>query len=381
MNIGTNIKKLRRERDITQEQLAEYLNISVSAISQWESGKTTPDISLLAPLANIFDVTSDVLLGIDITVKENRIKDIINQARQAREYGSVDCEKSIEILRAGLKEYPNSYEIMADLMSCIRIFRFLGEGMEDGEAILLLNEVISIGEKILAECTNDSCRYNAIHELCPAYADPVIGKTDKALELAEKMPHHVGGREFLLESIYQGEKKLEKMQQNMAQLLTSLISTMSSYINEISRNDKKNGAYNDYYTVEDGIALCKKFITLIEVMLEDGDYGSYGRFMLGMGTTMARFYMKLKDFESAIKALRLSAEYAIKFDTEYIPDKPKSSLLFKNITHNYIIINMEAAMSLLELMRQPTFDPIRENADFIGIEKRLKNHKNKLPAS
>jgi transcriptional regulator with XRE-family HTH domain len=76
MNIGTNIKRLRRERDITQEQLAEYLNISISAISQWECEKTAPDISLLAPLANIFDVSADVLLGIDVINKEKQIHDI-----------------------------------------------------------------------------------------------------------------------------------------------------------------------------------------------------------------------------------------------------------------------------------------------------------------
>ena len=44
MEIGTIIKKYRRERDMTQEQLAEYLRVSVSAVSQWESGKTAPDL-------------------------------------------------------------------------------------------------------------------------------------------------------------------------------------------------------------------------------------------------------------------------------------------------------------------------------------------------
>ena len=38
MNIGMTIKKYRKKRDLTQEQLSEYLNVSVSAVSQWESG-------------------------------------------------------------------------------------------------------------------------------------------------------------------------------------------------------------------------------------------------------------------------------------------------------------------------------------------------------
>ncbi|MBO5228528.1 MAG: helix-turn-helix transcriptional regulator [Lachnospiraceae bacterium] len=76
MSIGTTIKKLRRERDITQEQLAEYLGISSKAISQWECDKTMPDISQLPLLANIFNVTTDEILGVNIDKREKRIDDI-----------------------------------------------------------------------------------------------------------------------------------------------------------------------------------------------------------------------------------------------------------------------------------------------------------------
>ena len=66
MSIGTTIKKLRRDRNITQEQLAELLGVSTNAVSQWECDKTAPDISHLPVLANIFEVSADVLLEIDI---------------------------------------------------------------------------------------------------------------------------------------------------------------------------------------------------------------------------------------------------------------------------------------------------------------------------
>ena len=66
MSIGTTIKKLRRERDMTQEQLAEYLGITANAVSQWECDRTCPDISLLPSICNLFNVSSDELLGIDV---------------------------------------------------------------------------------------------------------------------------------------------------------------------------------------------------------------------------------------------------------------------------------------------------------------------------
>ena len=65
MSFGKVIKKLRRNADMTQEQLAEMLSISPQAVSRWETDTAMPDISLLRPLSNIFGVTADVLLEID----------------------------------------------------------------------------------------------------------------------------------------------------------------------------------------------------------------------------------------------------------------------------------------------------------------------------
>ena len=80
MNIGSTIKKLRRERDMTQEQLAECLGIAAASVSQWECGKTSPDISQLPVLAHIFEVTTDHLLGVDVDSKEKEIERIVKEA-------------------------------------------------------------------------------------------------------------------------------------------------------------------------------------------------------------------------------------------------------------------------------------------------------------
>ena len=76
MSIGTTIKKLRRERNMTQEQLAEYLGITANAVSQWECDRTAPDISQLPMLARILQVTTDRLLGVDFSRDEAEIERI-----------------------------------------------------------------------------------------------------------------------------------------------------------------------------------------------------------------------------------------------------------------------------------------------------------------
>ena len=62
MTFGKTIKELRQNHAMTQERLAELLNISPQAVSRWETGAAMPDISLIPPLANLFGVTTDYLL-------------------------------------------------------------------------------------------------------------------------------------------------------------------------------------------------------------------------------------------------------------------------------------------------------------------------------
>ena len=64
MSFGSVLKELRKENNMTQEQLAQKLSISPQAVSRWETGFAMPDISLIVPIAEIFAVSTDVLLGL-----------------------------------------------------------------------------------------------------------------------------------------------------------------------------------------------------------------------------------------------------------------------------------------------------------------------------
>ena len=76
-NIGKNISSRRKNLCITQEQLAEKLNVTRQAVSNWENGKTEPDIETLTKIAQIFDISIDELVdGIPKDIKELRGKSI-----------------------------------------------------------------------------------------------------------------------------------------------------------------------------------------------------------------------------------------------------------------------------------------------------------------
>ena len=63
MELGKNICDLRREKGITQEELAAELGVTAAAVSKWEKGNTLPDVLMLCAIADWFGITTDALLG------------------------------------------------------------------------------------------------------------------------------------------------------------------------------------------------------------------------------------------------------------------------------------------------------------------------------
>ena len=63
IRLGDSIRKLRKESGLTQEQLAEALGVSVSAVHKWESGKATPELEMLVDIAEFFETSVDAMLN------------------------------------------------------------------------------------------------------------------------------------------------------------------------------------------------------------------------------------------------------------------------------------------------------------------------------
>ena len=73
LHLPENLKKYRLLKNLTQEDVAEYLGITAQSVSKWERGESYPDITFLPALANIFETSVDLLIGMDtIRAEETR---------------------------------------------------------------------------------------------------------------------------------------------------------------------------------------------------------------------------------------------------------------------------------------------------------------------
>ena len=76
MNIGEKIYNLRKKKNLSQEDLANILNVSRQTISKWETGESNPDIDKIVPLCNFFEISTDEFLkGRDIVYEKKLDKE------------------------------------------------------------------------------------------------------------------------------------------------------------------------------------------------------------------------------------------------------------------------------------------------------------------
>ena len=117
LKIGTIIKKLRAENNITQDALTTTLGVTPQAISRWESESGYPDIELLPALADFFAVSVDELIGYRLSEREEELAGIKEEMNRLSEVGSL--EEQLAYARNAFLRYPNDYAIREQLAVCL----------------------------------------------------------------------------------------------------------------------------------------------------------------------------------------------------------------------------------------------------------------------
>lgn len=108
VKIAENIRIQRKRRNLTQEQLAEAMGVTVGAVSKWEKGASVPDIALIMELADFFETSVDVLLG--YAWRQHSQSKAVEEIRLLRREKRFD--EGIRAAEKALQKYPNSFEVV-----------------------------------------------------------------------------------------------------------------------------------------------------------------------------------------------------------------------------------------------------------------------------
>ena len=109
MEIGKRIQCLRREKKLTQEQLASALGVTSAAVSKWETNAAMPDVTMLCPLARMLGITVDGLLDFRPALEQEEINALLEDRRKLFEEGRL--EEAAASCEALLREYPSDLRL------------------------------------------------------------------------------------------------------------------------------------------------------------------------------------------------------------------------------------------------------------------------------
>lgn len=176
MNIGTKIRELRKNKGITQEQLASALGITSQAVSKWEMSTGYPDISMLPIIAGYFGVSMDTLFNYDADKLEENIMSVLYNSR-----GGCPFEEAEKILLAGIFDYPNGYILKRELLEW-----YAGE-IRAHDRTDLVEKALELGKQICEECEDSFIYLGVMGDMADIYI--TTGRYNEGKKLIESMPY------------------------------------------------------------------------------------------------------------------------------------------------------------------------------------------------
>lgn len=304
IHIGETIKRLRKERNLTQEALANFIGVSYQSVSKWERYESYPDITLIPSIASFFGVTTDTLLGVNTVDTENRTKEY------EEKYKSLISERKYDeaskLMKEAIAEFPGNYSFLANYMHSLTLIY----PYRDARNLNIRPEVERVYNIIQNYCTNDRLRVwtkglmcNFIQELSETENSGVdISEIDPILE---EMPIMRNTKDYMAMMLYpHGSEK-----RNMA--CAKGLSEMIQLIGEIINRKASKILERDPDIIE-------AYLNFVNTAMPDSDYGQSSYLVIFNYGYLGVIKHNNGDDKGALECFRKEAELAVKY--EAMPD-------------------------------------------------------------
>lgn len=370
MNIyfSENIKQLRKERDLTQEALADFLGVSFQAVSKWERGESYPDIELLPTIADFFSVSTDDLLGVDKAKNEEEIIAIIEKYDK-KDYKGTDG--AFGFMTEAHKNYPNDYRIAVRYMQ-----ELINDVDINKDELKHKKEIESIYNRIHNYCTDDRIRIWAKWALVHYYLMFISHNKksevsmDDLYKIIDTMPKLSNSREVMLSYVSFDEDEIKSGCRNLIEeMLIQFVNAASRFCFVYGRAGRGMTA-RDIETATEGELLMKK---ILELFYPDGNYGKCWRYAIYNYGNLGNLYHLAGDNDKAFESLKKCAQLAKHFDT--MPNiTERHGLFFEGEKLNKqkdvnVYLDTSVCMQMTNLMQNnyPLSDEFKSKPEFQEI--------------
>ncbi len=202
MRISEVIRTYRKKEDLTQEQIANYLNISAPAVNKWENGISCPDIALLAPLARVLKIDVNTLLAFNEELTDVEVKKL---TKEVGEMASKDgFQKAFEKASDLIKQYPSCDDLTFWISTVLRI-HLLGPQIEEKDKY---ERKIITWLELVAGSSKEKTASMAKLDLSAIYRTKKEYK--RAQELLDKIPEVEVDKKIQQALLYESSGKIDE---------------------------------------------------------------------------------------------------------------------------------------------------------------------------
>ncbi|MBV4428668.1 helix-turn-helix domain-containing protein [Clostridium tyrobutyricum] len=363
LNIGKCIIQKRKERKITQQQLADYIGVSKASVSKWESGLSYPDILLLPQLAAYFNISVDELMGYSPQLAKEDIKKIYNKL--SHEFTVKTFDEVMEQCNKLIKKYYSCFPFLLSMVQLLLNY----SGLIKDETIKkeIFQQCILLSRRVKEESENISDIKNANTK--EALAEMALGNSPKVIHLLDNKLAPYSGDDVILVNAYrmQGETAQAKVV-NQILLYNNVINTLALLHNYLSLNMKEPVLFEKIYS--QGIQIIESF-ELTDILTND---------VFGIHSTAAQGYLIQQERQKAMDALDryvntiCSIQFPLSFKAnEYFNQVAKwfedNNCIGTNVPVDEITLKKTFICIVAE---NPAFTPLREDERYKLIVKKLK---------
>lgn len=201
MDFGTNLKQLRKDKNLTQEELAEYLGVSPQTVSKWENNLSMPDISALPVMADYFGISLDSLLLHNADQRDKEMKDFAKHIHELADSGNMAEAYTT------LKEAMVKWALSASINHLMSWAAYKLSKEKDGEMRQqLLEEALMYADRAIRLDAGETSR-TAQAKMTKCYCMMDLGRKAEAVKVANSLPSLYSTRERVLALITDGTEK------------------------------------------------------------------------------------------------------------------------------------------------------------------------------
>jgi transcriptional regulator with XRE-family HTH domain len=228
INIGKIIVSKRREKGLTQEDLAAYIGVSKASVSKWETGQSYPDITFLPQLGAYFNISIDELMGYSPQLTATDIKAVYH--RLADDFAAKPVAEVLTECETIIKKYYSCFPLLLQMAVLLANHHMLAPEPETHQTIL--ETAVTLCQRIRAESDDMTLAQDTIAIESTCYL--MLNQPAKVMELVGETVRPFPTDTEMLAQAYQmagnPDKARQVLQISSYQHLLMLVSTTPSYL-------------------------------------------------------------------------------------------------------------------------------------------------------